>query len=148
MWSRGAGRSGCWRRWWGWLSVGEHSAEYRAYIASAKWRRLRADMIKLAENKCQACGAASPRLSVHHITYERLGKERPSDLLVLCSFCHEHADRKRERDVAASAARHHWNARLDGWATKRYGEDWNYYYDESEVEEEFEEWLDRRGDDY
>ena len=35
-------------------------------------------------------------MEVHHKTYERLGKERRSDLEVLCPRCHRIADRERE----------------------------------------------------
>jgi hypothetical protein len=39
------------------------------------------------------------RLEVHHRTYERLGRERPEDLLVLCEKCHavEHGREPTEK---------------------------------------------------
>ncbi len=40
--------------------------------------------------RCQACGGAE-RLEVHHLTYERLGYERLTDLMVLCHACHAEA---------------------------------------------------------
>jgi hypothetical protein len=37
-----------------------------------------------------------------------------------------------------------WDARLDGWARKVYGVDWDYHYDYHSVRESFERWLDDR----
>jgi len=37
-------------------------------------------------------------LEVHHRTYERVGAERPADVIALCKACHEkHHDRHERR---------------------------------------------------
>lgn len=36
---------------------------------------------------CERCGSRK-RLHVHHVTYERLGWERMSDLQIICHKCH------------------------------------------------------------
>ena len=50
------------------------------------------------EYRCQIC-YTSHRLEVHHRTYERLGYEKPSDLTVLCYWCH-----RNNHDKVASNA--------------------------------------------
>lgn len=61
-----------------------HLSSYAAYRSTAHWRR----MIKRYRKKaCEKCGG-SYRLCLHHITYERLGRERSDDLCTLCSRCH------------------------------------------------------------
>lgn len=67
------------------------SDEYQKYINSAQWKRLRKYAIEQAGGVCQQCGVTkySRALEVHHLTYERLGKERLSDLKVLCDICHK-----------------------------------------------------------
>lgn len=60
---------------------------YSEYIRSDEWKEKRKKAIKAADGKCQLCGSTT-RINVHHRTYERLGKEKPSDLTVLCESCH------------------------------------------------------------
>jgi hypothetical protein len=66
---------------------GEHSGFYRAVMGSGRWRRRRAAAIRRAGRRCQRCGARGP-LDVHHLTYRRLGRERPGDLVAVCERCH------------------------------------------------------------
>ena len=59
----------------------------KAYLQSAKWQRMRS--FKLTMNPvCECCGFGTT-LEVHHITYKRLGNERPEDLAVVCRTCHQ-----------------------------------------------------------
>lgn len=62
--------------------------EYKTYIQSGEWRITRLEAIERAGGKCQLC-SKSGRLHVHHNTYERLGKELPTDLVALCERCHD-----------------------------------------------------------
>lgn len=126
---------------------------YDRYIASQEWKDKRERSLKFAYSKgkywCQDCGWDFPKdqLEVHHLTYDRLGKERDSDLLVVCSRCHEKQDKiraKKGRQRSESALD---DARLDGWASKTFGEDWAGYHDEDYVTEKFEDWLRRKGED-
>jgi 5-methylcytosine-specific restriction endonuclease McrA len=67
----------------------DRQREYReVYLRSEHWRETRAAALERAEHKCQVC-ASTKRLDVHHNTYERLGQERPADLVVLCRTCHD-----------------------------------------------------------
>lgn len=68
---------------------------YQRHITSKKWQRFKR-RVKLSRGECcERCGAASVGLEVHHVTYERLGNELPSDVLVLCHRCHLEADAAR-----------------------------------------------------
>ena len=72
---------------------------YRAYMASQSWQIKKNQALARAEYRCQKCGQGmtpetwssqpySEHLKVHHLTYERLGSEWPTDLQVLCHHCH------------------------------------------------------------
>lgn len=62
--------------------------DYRAYLASDKWRSLREQVLARDNHQCQTC-LSTECLEVHHKTYERLGDEALSDLITLCHDCHE-----------------------------------------------------------
>lgn len=69
-------------------------AEYADYLLSKHWQRTRARALYMAQNRCQSplCwlqrSPAQHRVEVHHLTYERLGREWADDLIVLCVECH------------------------------------------------------------
>lgn len=72
--------------------------QYDEYMASDRWQVKRQDALELAGWKCEKCGHKE-RLHVHHLTYDRFGHERLSDLRVLCESCHDrdHANLARLR---------------------------------------------------
>jgi hypothetical protein len=86
----------------------QHSPEYDAYIGSPEWEVRRAAAMKKANNICERCGVSfEPKeLDVHHLTYDRLGHEWPSDLKVVCRRCHPAEDEERG---------------FVRWAVKKYG---------------------------
>lgn len=59
---------------------------YGDYLRSAHWRRLRAEY--RASDLPQSCICGEWETQLHHITYERVGQERLSDLVPLCPSCH------------------------------------------------------------
>lgn len=61
---------------------------YRDYIASPTWKKRAEAAKKRAGYRCQLCNSDSV-LHAHHRTYERLGCEKPADVIVLCSKCHK-----------------------------------------------------------
>lgn len=61
---------------------------YHDYIKSEYWKSKANRMRKLADYRCQVCYSYDDVLEVHHRTYERLGRELDSDLIVLCHSCH------------------------------------------------------------
>ena len=61
---------------------------YYQYLKTGAWRERRAEVIARAKGICERCRRWSI-VNVHHLTYERLGREYPDDLLGVCSRCHE-----------------------------------------------------------
>src|SRR4030095_3538534 len=60
---------------------------YDSYLTSDAWYRLVAEVLRLPQYECYICLRTRP-LRAHHKTYARLGRERLSDLVVLCDTCH------------------------------------------------------------
>jgi len=101
-------------------------------------------MRKQADDTCQRCGFGSTNLEVHHLNYDRFGKERMTDLIVLCKQCHEKADRervqKREAEFQARCEESRYEAGYHTYMTKKYGED--YVNSEGPCHrEEFDDWV-------
>lgn len=63
------------------------SLGYKLYMASPEWHDLRKQKLQQVGYRCQGCGS-DERLQAHHLTYERFGHERLTDLMVLCHLCH------------------------------------------------------------
>lgn len=65
--------------------------EYRQYLLSDTWQKLRSKRLAIDEYQCQRCGTPYGPLQVHHLAYpEVLGTENPyTDLITLCASCHE-----------------------------------------------------------
>jgi hypothetical protein len=63
--------------------------EYRKYLASAKWRKIRKRVLKRDGYLCRGCG--SPATEVHHGSYAKLVMLGGADhwLYSLCRKCHE-----------------------------------------------------------
>jgi len=76
------------------------SKEYLDYIASAAWRTFRKGILKLRGAFCERCSSAL-RLELHHLSYERLGRELPEDVVILCRDCHQKAH-GRKHDTLGS----------------------------------------------
>jgi hypothetical protein len=60
---------------------------YAEYLQTRHWQEVREAALKAADYRCQVCYSPD-RLNVHHRTYERRGRELPSDVTVLCADCH------------------------------------------------------------
>jgi len=76
--------------------------DYYTYIISRAWRARRRQHLNNVGWKCEVCGARK-FLEVHHLTYDRLGREKRKDLQVLCKPCHEKC---REGYIDPDAASH------------------------------------------
>ena len=59
---------------------------YEKYSASPAWKRKRDLVIERDKGKCVWCQAEGKQ--VHHKTYDNIGKEPLSDLVLLCVPCH------------------------------------------------------------
>lgn len=62
--------------------------DYSAYIASPLWRKRRTRFFASRERACEICEADQGPMIVHHLFYDRLGREWDSDLVMLCDGCH------------------------------------------------------------
>lgn len=124
-----------------------HSQKYIAYMKSPAWKERREATLRRARANCEHCGrsasAAGP-LEIHHLTYERLGDEAPSDLVALCNSCHKVADKERARQVARRTRQIYEDERLAGWATKVYGSDWERRIGKTKARVAFAAWLARK----
>jgi hypothetical protein len=132
----------------GWLNkiaIVTKQPEYDQYIKSAQWRNISKLIKGRAGNKCAHCGRSSSKLEVHHLTYERFGNERMTDLVALCQLCHEEADKKRVAEMKVNGLKARDNAAYDTCMTKKYGEGYsNDLYVSWNGREEFYEWLDKK----
>lgn len=61
---------------------------YQQYLQTDHWKTTRRQAIRRAKFSCQICNARDTLFNVHHRTYERLGMEHWTDLIVLCESCH------------------------------------------------------------
>jgi 5-methylcytosine-specific restriction endonuclease McrA len=67
---------------------------YWEYLQTPHWKTTKARALLRAGGICKRCHATGKRLDVHHLSYDRLGREAESDLKVLCSECHAAEHRK------------------------------------------------------
>ncbi len=69
---------------------------YNNYLGSDHWKATRNKALERADYECWHCGGGD-KLHVHHLTYERIGKELPTDLMVLCASCHARTHSQMEK---------------------------------------------------
>jgi len=62
---------------------------YEAYINSPEWKMFRLRIFAVRGARCEDCASDSGTLHLHHLTYKRFGKERDSDVRILCVSCHQ-----------------------------------------------------------
>ena len=60
--------------------------DYHEYIKSPEWKA-KSKKWRDATGKCEECGSTHS-LECHHLHYKTLGKEKRSDIKVLCHKCH------------------------------------------------------------
>ena len=65
--------------------------EYRAYLLSPRWKRLRRAVMLRAKGKCEICRRWEGT-DCAHLTYERVFHEPLEDLLWVCEPCHQKLD--------------------------------------------------------
>lgn len=66
---------------------GGDKPDYREYLRSREWKEKRNERLRYDKYKCRECGREA--VTVHHLTYERLGNEDIDDLISLCRECHK-----------------------------------------------------------
>lgn len=129
----------------------EWRRRYVEHIRSPKWRKLRQQILARCSGLCERCGKIPKRFEVHHLTYDRLGDERLTDLIALCNDpCHVEADQERAREVEwlrqerGEEARR--NAARETYFRKKLGEDWDQYWyaDPERLDDEFDRWWEKK----
>jgi hypothetical protein len=125
----------------------EWRIRYERRIKSVPWKNMRRDFMRLRGPKCERCERTTTDLALHHKTYERLGRESPSDVELLCPNCHTRADAERAARGQERSSAALYTARLNGWASKKYGEDWEDRADTDEIADEFDQGVERHEDD-
>lgn len=69
----------------------DYQRNYREiYLSSPRWRETASAAVARA-GACKKCGSVN-NLDAHHKTYQRMGCERPGDIIVFCRPCHEMAE--------------------------------------------------------
>jgi len=71
--------------------------DYSKYLKSIHWKQFRKFILRERGSSCEECGISNvwsyliygQPVNVHHKTYDNIGAEKPSDVLVLCRRCHE-----------------------------------------------------------
>ena len=115
-----------------------HSQRYKDYIRSDRFKFLSWETWKRAGEKCQRCKQQLLWYPfAHHLCYDRLGEEWPSDLECLCDPCHNKANAEREFAIAMRETLHKERAFLT-WSKKKYG------FADRIMRVEFDNWWDRR----
>ncbi len=61
---------------------------YQQYLQSPHWKRTRKRALKAGRYKCANCGTSQTILETHHRSYQRMGHERLTDLIIYCGPCH------------------------------------------------------------
>jgi len=64
--------------WWYW---------YNRYLKSEQWEQKALKVRRRDKFRCRKCGERG--WIVHHLTYERVGKEHMRDLITVCDACHK-----------------------------------------------------------
>lgn len=80
---------------------------YSEYIQSTAWDRRRHEYFTKHGRACACCGAHAQEL--HHLTYDRIGRELDDDLMGLCKSCHQDVTREHiatgRQDLRAATKR-------------------------------------------
>lgn len=125
----------------------EKPLNYDDYIRSAKWRNTSDLMKRYVGYVCQRCKIKfhAGQLDTHHLTYKRLGREKLTDLAVLCRVtCHPIADGYRVHAVRTRRAerweRNRHTAGQHTYLSKRYGDGYGAFEHQG-MDDEFNDWL-------
>ena len=72
--------------------------KYKDYLKTEHWKAISKQAKENADNRCQLCNSGG-ELHTHHRTYDRVGKEKISDLICLCANCHAKFHDKDQPEV-------------------------------------------------
>ena len=63
-------------------------SEYAEYLRSDHWMAKRKEALDHYGRQCTICDSKA-NLNIHHFTYANIGRERLSELTVVCNGCHK-----------------------------------------------------------
>lgn len=66
---------------------------YSEYIKSPEWEVKKNSKLENAGWKCEVCGKRASE--VHHFTHKTLGRETMTDLIAVCTECHEKLENEK-----------------------------------------------------
>lgn len=70
--------------------TGEIVKGYNKYLNTEHWGYQRKRIARSRKYTCEKCGIVNKQhFHIHHLTYKRIGNEKPTDLVFLCKGCHE-----------------------------------------------------------
>ena len=64
-------------------------SDYVVYLKSREWQDFRRLVFRMFGGRCALNARHTQNLEIHHRTYERLGRERLEDVILICRECHE-----------------------------------------------------------
>lgn len=70
--------------------LSRHQKAYLKYLESEHWAQIKLDLYAVRGFQCEVC-FSTRSIQVHHKTYERIGREEPQDVILLCRPCHKKA---------------------------------------------------------
>lgn len=74
---------------------------YDNYLKTQHWKQFREKIIK--ERKfCEICKNVEYIMNVHHISYKNIGKEKKSDVALLCNDCHKYIHKIKNGEITCS----------------------------------------------
>lgn len=114
------------------------SEEYKEYLRSDTWQKLRSKRLLIDQYKCQRCGSPF-HLQVHHIRYvQYLGLEDPyRDLITLCESCHESIEEEKRRHKQEIIA--YWDSKKEEWDREKVNRQKRYERHEELIRQFIEE---------
>lgn len=115
-----------------------HTPLYEDWVSRGTWldSPARLEALRRSDFLCNQCGQqelVKGSIQVHHLTYDRLGRERPEDLLPLCISCHKR-EHKRLREEK-------WKRRVMAFGASRYGPNWEDSFDWDDIEDELRDHI-------
>ncbi|MDF1594241.1 MAG: hypothetical protein P1P89_22245 [Desulfobacterales bacterium] len=90
--------------------------EYRKFLNSEAWAKIRCDIIMLRGSRCEVCQVDKKVVNVHHLNYDKpWGEEEDNDLIVLCRECHttEHGIKNKKKKTRKKSKQDRKVARKD-----------------------------------
>lgn len=76
------------------IKIKEYDYNYKNYLHSDKWYKIRDKVFCRDNNRCTIC-EATKNLIAHHKSYDNFGNEKLDDLVTVCETCHEIIHSKR-----------------------------------------------------